>query len=106
MTCSRTFCCDIVRDMADPDGRQILSYDDYSRIFIDLLKEFGAPTHLLDVVAMDEWIINDIGYQAPEARSSARYKNKLFKVFCKLDCEPEGDHEWQFKAADFFRTYA
>lgn len=93
--------------MSDGDSRNILSYDDYSTGLIDILTEFGAPQHVLDgVIAMDKWIINDMGYRAPENRSEARYKNMLFTVFCKLDSEPEGEYEWQLKAADFFKTYA
>jgi hypothetical protein len=93
--------------MTDANGRTVLSYEDYSKTLIDILNKFEAPEHVLHgVVAMDKWIINDICYRAPEDRSSARDKNRLFTTFCKLDSEPERQYEWQQKAAEFFEAYA
>ena len=91
---------------SSPDGRKILSYDEYSRALIKILTEYEAPRHVrVGVIAMDQWIANDKGYKAPEAINSARDKTKLFATFCSLDSEPELRQGWQLKAAEFFEKH-
>lgn len=89
------------------DTRAVISYEEYSRSLIQILTQFEAPQRIRDgVIAMDQWITNDMCYKAPEARNSARDKRKLFDTFCSLDSATKKKNERQLKAAAFFEKHA
>lgn len=70
----------------DASHRHTLTFEDYSSELSDVLERAGAPTVLIDALKkVEETIMHDRAYTAPEAMNDAADKTRLFEAFCDLD---------------------
>ncbi|GAQ90387.1 hypothetical protein KFL_006340070 [Klebsormidium nitens] len=70
----------------DTSARRTLSFEEYSQGLMDVLAKNGAPKVLLDAMTkVEEAILRDRVYTAPEALCDSVDKTRLFEAFCDLD---------------------
>lgn len=96
--------------MASP-ARHTLTYEEYADKLLAVLAENGAPEVLMEAMTkMDNAIVKDRAYTAPEALNDSMDKTKLFEAFCDLDLlattgPTSPRRSWQNAACHFFEEY-
>jgi hypothetical protein len=86
----------------DTEERHTLTFDEYSTKLIGILTANGAPSALVDAMReLEERILRDRVYRAPEVLCDSIDKTRLFRLFC--DLAPEAPiTPWQEAARLFF----